>query len=112
MKRKLAFQLLLLLLILPLTVSAQLDERLVGRWKSSTGAIVEIRHPRVGDGSYTKMIINGSTELDGQVEYGDMDSLILTYSSSGTEMKAYYDPQTKLITVYEGDQEYAEWRKI
>lgn len=112
MKKKFLAQILLLLLTLSLTAYAQLDERLVGRWRSSSGAIVEIKHPKVGNGEYTKLVINGSTHLDGQVEYGDMDSLILTYTSGGSVMKAYLDPQTKIITVYHGDEEYATWKKL
>lgn len=105
------FFVLLLLLLTALPASAQLDERLVGRWRSSTGATIDIKHPKVGDGSYTILVVNNKTQLDGTVEYGDMDSLILTYQSGGSEMKAYYDPQTKIITVYNGPKEYATWKK-
>ena len=112
MCKRTVFTVLMLCLSLTLTVFAQLDERLVGRWKSSTGATIDISHPKVGDGRYTKMVINGKTKLDGQVDYGDMDSLILKYKSSGSDMEAYYDPQTKIITVYNGDKEYATWKKL
>ena len=39
----------------------------------------------------TILVVNNKTQLDGTVEYGDMDSLILTYQSGGSEMKAYYE---------------------
>ena len=58
---------------LTLMGSAQLDDRLVGRWQSSTGAVIDIAYPKVGNGSYTLMTINKHTKLSGNVEYGDMD---------------------------------------
>lgn len=90
MKQSAIISLLSLVLVLGsvLVGSAQLDERLVGRWKSSSGALIDIKHPKVGDGSYTLLTINNKTQLDGNVEWGDMDSLILTYKSSGSVMKA------------------------
>ncbi|HIB67650.1 MAG TPA: hypothetical protein EYO33_21760 [Phycisphaerales bacterium] len=113
MKRLTIAQLLILLFLFTaaLPASAQLDERLVGRWKSSTGSTIDIKHPRVGDGSYTILVVNNKTQLDGTVDWGDMDSLVLTYKSGGSEMKAYYDPQTKIITVYDGPKKYATWTK-
>jgi hypothetical protein len=113
MTRSRTFQLLVCLIFsLSLTALAQLDSRLVGKWVSSSGAIIEIGYPNEDTTIVVTLSINGGQPIRATLEGGDMDSIIMKYrSSNGSMMEGYYDPQSKEISVYEKDKHYSTWTR-
>ena len=100
----------LLLLSLSLVALAELDSRIIGQWVSSSGARIQIQYPSENE-ELVHLTINGGAPIQARLEGGDMDSLILKYTSGGSRMEGYFDPQTHEISVYEGNKQYSTWKK-
>ena len=103
--------LVLLLLGLTSPAWAQLDSRLVGNWGSSSGAQIVISYPNEDNTNLVLLSVNGGTPIRAELEGGDMDSIILTYTARGSTMKGYYDPVVKEISIYEGYKKYSTWKR-
>ena len=97
---------------LSLSALAQLDSRLVGQWVSSSGATIKIDYPNEDTTEVVTLSINGGPPIRATLEGADMDSIIMKYrSGNGSMMEAYYDPQSKEISVYEKDKHYSTWTR-